>query len=131
MPDITSLLREWARLHEAERAVAIERHAVEVQIRDAMDANRAEYAADGDVEVTYKETVEYLSEVDGPLRVIAEHLSPEDLDALLTTPKPPPPRKFHMQRVKALAKRGEPFLTAIEKATLRGPAQVKIRRVKP
>ncbi len=129
MTDITILLQDWADLNAAEREIKIEKHAVEQRIRDAMAENNAEYAEGAGLEVTYKETVEYDKALDGPLAVIAEQLSPEELDAVLTDQKPAPPRTFHVSRVKALVKRGDPFKSAVEKATLRGPAQVKIRVV--
>ena len=129
MTDITILLQDWADLNAAEREIKIEKHAVEQRIRDAMAENNAEYAEGAGLEVTYKETVEYDKALDGPLAVIAEQLSPEQLDAALTAQKPAPARSFNITKVKALAKQGGIFRDALEKATREQPARLRVRSV--
>jgi hypothetical protein len=68
-------------------------------------------------------------DLDGPLATIAEELSPDELEAVLNNPKPVA-RQFLIPAVKRLAKRGGVFRTALDKATLEQPPQLKIRSVK-
>lgn len=131
MTDITTLLQDWRALDDAEREAKIAKHAVEQRIRDAMTELQAEFAEGAGLEATLKETVEYDKALDGPLAVIAEQLSPEELDAVLTVAKPAPPRSFNIQKVRALVKRGDPFKSAFERARIPGPPQLKVRKVKP
>ena len=132
MPDIHTLLLNWQSIDAEVHGLEIERHALEVDIAEAMTENQAEVATIPGVEATLKGSVTpvytYQKMLDGPLAVIAEQLSPEELEAVLNNPKPPA-REFLIPAVKKLAKRGGVFKDALDKATLEQPARLRVRSV--
>ena len=130
MTNLPTLLQEWASadadVHDAE----VERHAIEQLIWREMVDQDASFAKAPGIEATLKPTYEYQKSLDGPLRVLAEEMSPEEFEALLTEPKPPPERSFHMVKVKNKAKEGGIFKAALDAATVTLPATLKVRAVK-
>ena len=88
----------------------------------------AEFATIPGVEATLKPTTEYLKDIDGPLAVIAEQLSPDELSRVLNNPKPAP-RQFLIPEIKKLAKQGGVFKSALDAATLSLPPRLRIRSV--
>ena len=132
MPDLHTLLLNWQSIDAEVHSLEIERHALESDIADAMTEARAEFATVTGVEATLKGSVTpvytYLKQLDGPLAVIAEQLSPEELEAVLNNPKPPA-REFLIPAVKKLAKRGGVFKDALDAATLEQPARLRVRSV--
>ena len=132
MTDLHTLLLNWEATNTKIDGLEIERHALEVDIAEAMKEDRAEYAEAPGVQATLKGSVTpvytYLKMLDGPLAVIAEQLSPEELEAVLNNPKPPA-REFLIPAVKKLAKRGGVFKDALDKATLEQPARLRVRSV--
>ena len=127
MPDLTSLLERWARFNDSIRELEVGRHNTEQEIIAAMQADRAEFAEAPGVEATFKTSLEYEKALDGPLAVIAEELSPEELDAALTAQKPAPARSFDIRAVKKLAKRGGIFRDALDQSTREVPARLRIK----
>ena len=132
MTDLHTLLLNWEATNTKIDGLEIERHALEVDIAEAMKEDRAEYAEAPGVQATLKGSVTpvytYLKMLDGPLAVIAEQLSPEELEAVLNNPKPPA-REFLIPAIKKLAKRGGVFKDALDKATLEQPARLRVRSV--
>ena len=129
MTDLHTLLLNWQSIDSEINGLEIERHALEVDLAEAMKEDRAEYVEAPGVQATFKPTTEYLKAIDGPLAIISEQLSPDELEAVLNNPKPVA-RQFLIPAVKKLAKRGGVFRTALDKATLEQPPQLKIRSVK-
>lgn len=130
MPDLHTLLLNWQSIDAEVHGLEIERHALEVDIAEAMSENQAEFATVTGVEATLKPVLEYRKELDGPFQQVAEELSPEELDACLTAPKPAPARSFDVRKMKQLAKQGGVFKSALDAATLSLPPRLKIRSVK-
>ena len=128
MPDLHTLLLNWQSIDAEVHGLEIERHALEVDIAEAMTENQAEFATVTGVEATFKPTTEYLKAIDGPLAIIAEQLSPDELEAVLNNPKPVT-RQFLIPAVKKLAKQGGVFKDALDKATLEQPARLRVRSV--
>ena len=128
MPEMGNLLNEWVSADTDVHAAEVERHDIELKIAEAMKEQRAEFATVTGVEATFKTSVAYVRDLDGPLATIAEELSPDELEAVLNNPKPVA-RQFLIPAVKKLAKRGGVFRTALDKATLEQPPQLKIRSV--
>ena len=129
MPDLHTLLLNWQSIDAEVHGLEIERHALEVDIAEAMSENQAEFATVTGVEATLKPVLEYRKELDGPFQQVAEELSPEELDACLTAPKPAPARSFNVTKMKQLAKQGGVFKSALDAATLPLPPRLKIRSV--
>ena len=129
MGDLTNLLATWQSLDADLHDLQVQRHELELLIAAEMKEQRAEFATVTGVEATYKPSVAYVRDLDGPLATIAEELSPDELEAVLNNPKPVA-RQFLIPAVKRLAKRGGVFRTALDKATLEQPPQLKIRSVK-
>ena len=127
---LPELLREWQSADADVHAAEVERHAVEQLIWRAMAEGKATFAKAPGVEATLKPTLEYQKTLDGPLRVLAEEMSPEEFERLLTAPKPPPERSFHMVQVKKKAREGGIYKTALDAATVTLPATLKVRAVK-
>jgi len=130
MPDLHTLLLNWQSIDAEVHGLEIERHALEVDIAEAMSENQAEFATVTGVEATLKPVLEYRKELDGPFQQVAEELSPEELDACLTAPKPAPARSFDVRKMKQLAKQGGVFKSALDAATLSLPPRLRIRSVK-
>ena len=130
MPDLHTLLLNWQSIDAEVHGLEIERHALEVDIAEAMTENQAEFATVTGVEATLKPVLEYRKELDGPFQQVAEELSPEELDACLTAPKPAPARSFDVRKMKQHAKKGGVFKSALDAATLSLPPRLKIRSVK-
>jgi hypothetical protein len=128
MGDLTNLLATWQSLDADLHDLQVQRHELELLIAAEMKEQRAEFATVTGVEATYKTGVAYIKDLDGPLATIAEELSPDELEAVLNNPKPVA-RQFLIPAVKKLAKRGGVFRTALDKATLEQPPQLKIRSV--
>jgi len=128
MPDTDKLLRDWQSCDADIHALEVERHRIEQQIAEAMSENQAEFATVTGVEATFKPTTEYLKAIDGPLAIIAEQLSPDELEAVLNNPKPVA-RQFLIPAVKKLAKQGGVFKSALDAATLSLPPRLRIRSV--
>ena len=128
MHDLHSLLLNWQSIDSEINGLEIERHALEVDMAEAMKEDRAEYVEAPGVQATFKPTTEYLKAIDGPLAVIAEQLSPDELEAVLNNPKPVA-RQFLIPAMKKLAKRGGVFKDALDKATLEQPARLRVRSV--
>ena len=132
MPEMGNLLNEWVSADADVHAAEVERHDIELKIAEAMTENQAEYVEAPGVQATLKGSVTpvytYLKMLDGPLAVIAEQLSPEELEAVLNNPKPPA-REFLIPAIKKLAKRGGVFKDALDKATLEQPARLRVRSV--
>ena len=126
---LEQLLRDWVSADADVRDAEIARHEIQQQIGVEMTATRATFAKGEGVEATMKPSLEYNKTLDGPLQVMTEALDPEEIEGLLTPVKPPPPRSYNMVKVKALGKRGEPFLSAIEAATTEFPPVLKVRSV--
>ena len=129
MPDLHTLLLNWQSIDAEVHGLEIERHALEVDIAEAMSENQAEFATVTGVEATLKPVLEYRKELDGPFQQVAEELSPEELDACLTAPKPAPARSFNVTKMKQLAKQGGVFKSALDAATLSLPPRLRIRSV--
>jgi len=129
MPDLHSLLLNWQSIDAEVHGLEIERHALESDIADAMTENQAEFATVTGVEATLKPVLEYRKELDGPFSLVGEELSPEELDACLTVPKPAPARSFNVTKMKQLAKQGGVFKSALDAATLSLPPRLRIRSV--
>jgi hypothetical protein len=129
MPDLHTLLLNWQSIDAEVHGLEIERHALESDIADAMTENQAEFATVTGVEATLKPVLEYRKELDGPFQQVAEELSPEELDACLTAPKPAPARSFDVRKMKQHAKKGGVFKSALDAATLSLPPRLKIRSV--
>ena len=129
MTDLHSLLLNWQSIDSDIHDLEIVRHHVEQQIDAEMAEQRATFAEAPGVEATLKPTVDYAKALDGPLAVIAEQLSPDELEGALTAQKPAPIRSFNMVQVKKLAKRGGIFRDALDAATLEQPARLRIRAV--
>lgn len=123
------LLADWVSADADVRDAEIARHEIQQKIGIEMTQTRASFAKGDGVEATMKPSLEYNKTLDGPLQVMTEALDPEEIEALLTPVKPPPPRSYNMVKVKALGKRGEPFLSAIEAATTEFPPVLKVRSV--
>ena len=130
MPDLHTLLLNWQSIDAEVHGLEIERHALEVDIAEAMSENQAEFATVTGVEATLKPVLEYRKELDGPFSLVGEELSPEELDACLTAPKPAPARSFDVRKMKQLAKQGGVFKSALDAATLSLPPRLRIRSVK-
>ena len=128
MGDLTNLLATWQSLDADLHDLQVQRHELELLIAAEMKEQRAEFSTVPGVEATYKPSVAYVRDLDGPLATIAEELSPDELEAVLNNPKPVA-RQFLIPAVKKLAKRGGVFRTALDKATLEQPPQLKIRSV--
>ena len=128
MHDLHSLLLNWQSIDAEINGLEIEQHALEVDMAEAMKEARAEYVEAPGVQATLKPTTEYLKAIDGPLAVIAEQLSPDELEAVLNNPKPVA-RQFLIPAVKKLAKQGGVFKDALDKATLEQPARLRVRSV--
>jgi hypothetical protein len=126
---LEQLLRDWVSADADVRDAEIARHEIQMQIGVEMTATRATFAKGEGVEATMKPIVEYDKSLTGALQVMTEALDPEEIEALLTPVKPPPARFYNMVKVKALGKRGEPFLSAIEAATTELPPVLKVRSV--
>ena len=129
MPDLHTLLLNWQSIDSEVHGLEIERHALESDIAEAMSENQAEFATVTGVEATLKPVLEYRKELDGPFQQVAEELSPEELDACLTAPKPAPARSFDVRKMKQHAKKGGVFKSALDAATLSLPPRLKIRSV--
>lgn len=129
MTDLTTLLLNWQSIDADIHALEVERHEMVLKITEAMQADRAEFAKAQGVEATLKPSMEYDKALDGPLAVIAEQLSPDELDAALTAQKPAPARSFNIVAVKKLAKQGGVFRKALDAATREQPARLRIRSV--
>ena len=129
MPDLHTLLLNWQSIDAEVHGLEIERHALEVDIAEAMTENQAEFASIPGVEATLKPVLDYLKQLDGPFQQVAEELSPEELDACLTAPKPAPARSFNVTKMKQLAKQGGVFKSALDAATLSLPPRLRIRSV--
>ena len=129
MPDLHTLLLNWQSIDAEVHGLEIERHALESDIADAMTENQAEFATVTGVEATLKPVLEYRKELDGPFQQVAEELSPEELDACLTAPKPAPARSWDVRKMKQHAKKGGVFKSALDAATLSLPPRLKIRSV--
>ena len=129
MPDLHTLLLNWQSIDAEVHGLEIERHALEVDIAEAMTENQAEFATIPGVEATLKPVLEYRKELDGPFQQVAEELSPEELDACLTAPKPAPARSFNVTKMKQHAKKGGVFKSALDAATLSLPPRLRIRSV--
>ena len=127
--DTNKLLRDWQSCDAEIYDLGVERHALEVAIAEAMSENQAEFASIPGVEATLKPVLEYRKELDGPFQQVAEELSPGELDACLTAPKPAPARSFNVTKMKQLAKQGGVFKSALDAATLPLPPRLKIRSV--
>ena len=129
MGDLTNLLATWQSLDADLHDLQVQLHELELLIAAEMKEQRAEFndSVSG-VEATYKPSVAYVRDLDGPLATIAEELSPDELEAVLNNPKPVA-RQFLIPAIKKLAKRGGVFRTALDKATLEQPPQLKIRSV--
>ena len=128
MGDLTNLLATWQSLDADLHDLQVQRHELELLIAAEMKEQRAEFSTVPGVEATYKPSVAYIKDLDGPLATIAEELSPDEMEAVLNNPKPVA-RQFLIPAVKKLAKRGGVFRTALDKATLEQPPQLKIRSV--
>ena len=128
MTDLHTLLLNWEATNTKIDGLEIERHALEVDIAEAMKEDRAEYAEAPGVQATFKPTTEYLKAIDGPLAIISEQLSPDELEAVLNNPKPVA-RQFLIPAIQKLAKRGGVFREALDKATLEQPARLRVRSV--
>jgi len=128
MTDLHTLLLNWQSIDSEINGLEIERHALEVDMAEAMKEDRAEYVEAPGVQATFKPTTEYLKAIDGPLAIIAEQLSPDELEAVLNNPKPVT-RQFLIPAVKKLAKQGGVFKDALDKATLEQPARLRVRSV--
>ena len=128
--DTNKLLRDWQSCDAEIYDLGVERHALEVAIAEAMSENQAEFASIPGVEATLKPVLEYRKELDGPFQQVAEDLSPEELDACLTAPKPAPARSFNVTKMKQHAKKGGVFKSALDAATLSLPPRLRIRSVK-
>ena len=128
MGDLTNLLATWQSLDADLHDLQVQRHELELLIAAEMKEQRAEFSTVPGVEATYKTGVAYIKDLDGPLATIAEELSPDELEAVLNNPKPVA-RQFLIPAVKKLAKSGGVFRTALDKATLEQPPQLKIRSV--
>ena len=129
MPDLHTLLLNWQSIDAEVHGLEIERHALESDIAEAMSENQAEFATVTGVEATLKPVLEYRKELDGPFQQVAEELSPEELDACLTAPKPAPARSWDVRKMKQHAKKGGVFKSALDAATLSLPPRLKIRSV--
>ena len=129
MPDLHTLLLNWQSIDAEVHGLEIERHALESDIAEAMSENQAEFATVTGVEATFKPVLEYRKELDGPFQQVAEELSPEELDACLTAPKPAPARSWDVRKMKQHAKKGGVFKSALDAATLSLPPRLKIRSV--
>ena len=129
MPDLHSLLLNWQSIDAEVHGLEIERHALEVDIAEAMTENQAEFVTVTGVEATFKPVVEWRKELDGPFQQVAEELSPEELDACLTAPKPAPARSFNVTKMKQLAKQGGVFKSALDAAAVSLPPRLRIRSV--
>jgi len=127
--DTNKLLRDWQSCDAEIYDLGVERHALEVAIAEAMTENQAEFASIPGVEATLKPVLEYRKELDGPFSLVGEELSPEELDACLTVPKPAPARSFNVTKMKQLAKQGGVFKSALDAATLSLPPRLRIRSV--
>ena len=128
-PATNKLLRDWQSCDADIRELEIERRIIENQIAEAMTANNeAEFATIPGVEATLKPGVDYRKHLDGPLAVIAEQLSPDELSRVLNNPKPAP-RQFLIPEIKKLAKQGGVFKSALDAATLSLPPRLRIRSV--
>jgi len=124
---LEKLLNEWVSADADLRDAQLARHDIEQQIIEAMNEVDAELSPTvAGVTATLKTQAEYDKTLAGPLRVIAEALSPDEIEGLLTPVKPPPARSFNMTKVKTLSKRGEPFKSAIEAATIATVPKLKI-----
>ena len=128
MPDLHTLLLNWQSIDAEVHGLEIERHALEVDIAEAMTENQAEFATIPGVEATLKPGLDYRKQLDGPLAVIAEQLSPDELSRVLNNPKPAP-RQFLIPEIKKLAKQGGVFKSALDAATLSLPPRLRIRSV--
>ena len=129
MPDLHTLLLNWQSIDAEVHSLGVERHALEVAIAEAMTENQAEFASIPGVEATLKPVLDYLKQLDGPFQQVAEELSPEELDACLTAPKPAPARSFDVRKMKQHAKKGGVFKSALDAATLSLPPRLRIRSV--
>ena len=129
MPDLHTLLLNWQSIDAEVHSLGVERHALEVAIAEAMTENQAEFASIPGVEATLKPVLEWRKELDGPFQQVAEELSPEELDACLTAPKPAPARSWDVRKMKQHAKKGGVFKSALDAATLSLPPRLKIRSV--
>ncbi len=129
MADLTNLLNEWAAYTDIIHRAEVSRHSIEQEITDQMHATRAEFAEAPGVEATLKGSVEYDKALDGPLATMAEQLSPDELDAVLTKPKPAPARSFNITAVKKLAKQGGIYRDALDKASRDVAPVLRVRSV--
>mgnify|MGYP003660469431 CR=1 FL=1 len=102
-------------------------HYIKAEVSQQMDAdaNAADWTIFAGVGRTARilrtTRVSMNTSIEGPLRVFAEYMEPEAFDGLLTKqaePKPPPPRKFSMTKVKPFGRKGQRFVDAIEAAVI-------------
>lgn len=122
--------------HDAAQALGEARRALyeaERAIKEAMTAENATAVPARAVDKQTGEIVMYELQCkreviwdQGALVVLRELVSPEEWDALLTAPKPPPPRQLNMTKVKPLAKRGGDFKMVIDAAQRLGDYEVKV-----
>ena len=127
--ETNKLLRDWQSCDADIHALEVERHHIEQQIAEAMTENQAEFVTVTGVEATFKPVVEWRKELDGPFQQVAEELSPDELDACLTVPKPAPARSFNVTKMKQLAKQGGVFKSALDAAAVSLPPRLRIRSV--
>ena len=70
MPDLHTLLLNWQSIDAEVHGLEIERHALEVDIAEAMSENQAEFASIPGVEATLKPVLDYLKQLDGPFQQV-------------------------------------------------------------
>lgn len=119
------LLDYWADLTDTQTRLGKWKWQIEARIAKSMADNRAEVAESQFTKATFKGSMETDLVA---LEALKEYLSPEEWDAHLTAERPPPARKPHLTKIKALVKRGDPFRSIIEGAQSMGLPQLKLRR---
>ena len=117
---------EWEKAAEAVREGERLRHIHETTIDDLMNRMGTTEIEISVTKLVRKERVHYEQGLLDPLR---EHLSPEEIEQFLTAPRPAPPRKWNLTKVKKLAKRGGAYRATLEAATYTEPARVRLQHI--
>lgn len=125
--DMTILARLWLTLDEAAHNLAIDKHTIEREMVQLMEADDAEEFTDGTVEVTRKRGIEWDQ---GVLDGLREFIPPDDLPSFMAAERVIAP-KWNATKVKVLRKKGGDLKRIIDKAARPTLPVLTVKRVKP
>ena len=117
---------KWERAANAIIELERSRYELEITINNLMECLDSSEIEINNTKLVRKERVHYEQGLLDPLR---EYLTPEEVEQLLTAPKPAPARKWNLTKVKSFChKRGGTFKALLKKATYTEPARVRLNR---